>query len=586
MSHYAILPKLPVPPLSGSLDRFLSSLRPLLSPRDFSEAVRVTGTFSEGQGPHLQARLERLAEETDNWASHVWVQTRYSTNQSLLFTNAPVGLLSRFQLRDSNQFIVLVSRYVSAALNRIQALRTGRYPQEVVGGVPLCMAQYRHMAGGHRLPGLTTDSYCQSPDSRHIIVMHAGSMYKVPVYLGGGECLVSVQEMYGLLSQVLTDTQREGHRSVGLLTALERDQWYSAREQLMESPMNRETLRAVETCLFGVCLDQSDAGTQTGILKQSRFGDPLYFNRWFGLACQAVFTRDGYLAWLIDHSMLDGSSVSLFATPPDLSEPVEPSSDTGTSPCKVELLSWDISPSIQARLQEARLFLSGCYHKYDIETFSFSEYGREFLRRHDVYFQGYIQLALQLAYYKLYHGLAATYQPVSLRAFRCGRLEQPHTVSAESVAFVEAMSDRTSSDRERHALMLSGIKRHREIATETAHGNVYLKHFQALKMLAEKEQLQIELFHSTAYRVFTEPILCTSYVPSVLPILSTYSQLNDRGHYVTFRPTGDLINFSITTILGSANQATSAQLASALLSSLIELREVLVRVSADSRSRL
>ena len=583
MSHYAILPKLPVPPLSGSLDRFMSALRPLLSPRDFSEAVRVTGTFSEGQGPHLQARLERLAEETDNWASHVWVQTRYLTNRSPLpLTNGSSAILTPYKWTSMSDVLSTISRYTLYMVQVTERVRTGRYPQEVVGGVPLCMAQYRHMAGGHRLPGLTTDSYCQSPDSRHIIVMHAGSMYKVPVYLGGRECPVSVQEMYGLLSQVLTDTQREGHRSVGLLTALERDQWYSAREQLMESPLNRETLRAVETCLFGVCLDQSDAGTPTGILKQSRFGDRTgnfeSFNRWFGLACQAVFTRDGWLGWVSEHSMLDGGAISLFAGLPDLSEPVEPSSDTGTSPCEVELLSWDISPSIQARLQEARLFLSGCYHKYDIETFSFSEYGREFLRRHDVYFQGYIQLALQLAYYKLYHGLAATYQPVSLRAFRCGRLEQPHTVSAESVAFVEAMSDRTSSDRERHALMLSGIKRHREIATETAHGNVYLKHFQALKLLAEKEQLQIELFHSTAYRVFTTHKLSVSSVYSPIDGTGIYLPPSGEGHFFVFQPhdVTQVINFAVCTVASSPSYVASKEFCSTLRGVLMELRQVVL----------
>ena len=592
MSHYAILPKLPVPSLNASLDRFLSALKPLLTPSEFSETIRTTKTFADKQAPYLQGKLIQLAEETDNWASHARIQTRYLTNQSLLFTNAPVGLLSKFELSDSSKFLALVSRCLSTALNRIQALRTERYPQEMVGSVPLCMEQYKQLVGGYRLPGLKIDSYSYSPDSRHIIVMHAGGVYKVPVYSTGREEPVSVQEMYSLLSQVLSHPQRtcgDRHRSVGLLTALERDQWYLAREELRMSSINRDSLAAVEGCLFGVCLDNSDAGTPTDLLKQSRFGDNTgnfkFFNRWFGLATQAVFTRDGYIAWMIEHSMVDGAVISLFAIPPDSEETILETSSTSD---KVELLNWEITPSIQSKLQEAKLFLSNCYNKYDIHTFHFTDYGKEFIKSHGIYFQGYIQLALQLAYYKLYHGLAATYQPVSMRRFRCGRLEQPHTVSEESKAFVESMTVNSEcSIREKYELMLSGIKKHRDITTDAVQGNVYLKHLQALKMLAESEQLQIEFFQNKSFKIFTEPLLCISCVHSFLPLLSTYSLSRGEGHYVIFRPAGDLVNFSISTILKSSNQVTSSQFGSALLSSLLELRDlVLSQGTVSTNSKL
>ena len=576
MSHYAVLPKLPVPSLGVSLDIFLCSLRPLLSPTEYSEAVRLTGVFSDRQGPYLQAKLARLAEGTDNWASHVWVHTRYSTNQSLLHTNSSLALLSKFQLSGTNKFLVLVSQYLCSAVNTIQAITTGTYPQDTVGGVPLCMEQYRYMAGGHRIPGPERDTYSLSPDSRHIVVMHTGSVYKVPVCRGGEEGTVSVQEMYSLLSQVISlseGSHGEGERAVGLLTALERNQWYSVRQQLMQSPTNRESLSAIEGSLFGVCLDTSDANTPADLLKQSRFGDPLHFNRWFGLAFQFVFSRDGYVVWLMEHSMIDGSIIFPFLSPP---KPVETGFNTSAAtPSKVELLNWEISPTLRAKQQEAQLFLSQCYHKYDIHTFLFSDYGKDFLKRHDIYFQGYMQLCLQLSYHRLYHGLAAAYQPVSLRGFRHGRLEQPHTVSAESRSFSEAMSDRASSDRDRYRLMLRGVRRHKEIATEAAQGNVYLKHLQALNMLAEREHMEIDLFNTSAYKVYTEPMLCSSCVPSDLPLLATYSHSHGRGHYVTFRPAGGRVDFSITTLLNSPGQVTSGQFARALMSSLLDMRELL-----------
>ena len=582
MSHYAILPKLPVPSLGVSLDIFLCSLRPLLSPTEYSEAVRLTGVFSDRQGPYLQAKLARLAEGTDNWASHVWVQTRYLSNRSSLpVTNGSSALLTSFKWTGTADMLSTLSRYIMYMVPLVQAITTGTYPQDTVGGVPLCMEQYRYMAGGHRIPGPDRDTYSLSPDSRHIVVMHTGSVYKVPVCRGGEEGTVSVQEMYSLLSQVISlseGSHGEGERAVGLLTALERDQWYSVRQQLMQSPTNRESLSAIEGSLFGVCLDTSDANTPADLLKQSRFGDRTgnfkFFNRWYGICCQSVFIPDGWLSWVTEHSMLDGGAIGLYAGMPDLTVPVETSSEIWNS--KVELLNWEISPTLRAKQREAQLFLSQCYHKYDIHTFLFSDYGKDFLKRHDIYFQGYMQLCLQLSYHRLYHGLAAAYQPVSLRGFRHGRLEQPHSASAESRSFSEAMSDRASSDRDRYRLMLRGVRRHKEIATEAAQGNVYLKHLQALNMLAEREHMEIDLFNTSAYKVFTEPMLSGSSVYSPINGIGIYLPTSGEGHFIVFQPLDEsqTINFAVCSVASSEGHVTSEEFSSTLWGVLLELRQL------------
>ena len=592
MSHYAILPKLSVPLLNASLDRFLNALKPLLTSSEFSETVRTTKTFADKQAPYLQGKLIQLAEETDNWASHVWVQTRYLTNRSPLpITNGSSALLTRFKWTTRADVLSTISRYTVYMVQLFEQLRTERYPQEMVGSVPLCMEQYKQLVGGYRLPGLKIDSYSYSPASRHIIVMHAGGVYKVPVYSAGREEPVSVQEMYSLLSQVLSHPQGtcgDRHRSVGLLTALERDQWYLAREELRMSSINRDSLAAVEGCLFGVCLDNSDAGTPTDLLKQSRFGDKTgnfkFFNRWFGLANQAVFTRDGWLSWVSEHSMADGGTIALFADLLDLSQSVEGSLETSSTSDKVELLNWEITPSIQSKLQEAKLFLSNCYNKYDIHTFHFTDYGKEFIKSHGIYFQGYIQLALQLAYYKLYHGLSATYQPVSMKQFRCGRLEQPHTVSEESKAFVESMNVNSEcSIREKYELMLSGIKKHREITTDAVQGNVYLKHLQALKMLAESEQLQIEFFQNKSFRIFTTHKLSGSSVYSPIDGIGIYLPPSGEGHFLVFQPNDvtHVINFAVCTIASSPGYVTSSKFSSALDAVLIEMKQLVLAQSGS-----
>ena len=62
----------------------------------------------------------------------------------------------------------------------------------MIGSVPLCMEQYKHMIGEHKLHGLKIDSYSYSPASRHIIVMHAVVFTRYPCTMPGEEP-VSVQ---------------------------------------------------------------------------------------------------------------------------------------------------------------------------------------------------------------------------------------------------------------------------------------------------------------------------------------------------------------------------------------------------------
>lgn len=57
----------------------------------------------------------------------------------------------------------------------------------------------------------------------------------------------------------------------------------------------------------------------------------------------------------------------------------------------------------------------------------------------------YIQLALQLAWFKSRGSHTATYETASTRLFLHGRTETIRTLSVESVAFVRAMTDNGSS---------------------------------------------------------------------------------------------------------------------------------------------
>lgn len=56
------LPKLPIPELSSTLDKYLEALRPLQTPRERAETEHAVKDFLATDGPELQEKLKKYAQ--------------------------------------------------------------------------------------------------------------------------------------------------------------------------------------------------------------------------------------------------------------------------------------------------------------------------------------------------------------------------------------------------------------------------------------------------------------------------------------------------------------------------------------------
>ena len=61
-AHQDKLPKLPIPELERSCERYLEALRPLQSQREHAETQHAVREFLRGEGPELHERLKKYAE--------------------------------------------------------------------------------------------------------------------------------------------------------------------------------------------------------------------------------------------------------------------------------------------------------------------------------------------------------------------------------------------------------------------------------------------------------------------------------------------------------------------------------------------
>ena len=68
-----MLPKLPVPSLGSTLEKYINSLKPIILPEQFENTKKLVVEFGKkgGEGEFLQKQLEEYARTKDNWVGLV-----------------------------------------------------------------------------------------------------------------------------------------------------------------------------------------------------------------------------------------------------------------------------------------------------------------------------------------------------------------------------------------------------------------------------------------------------------------------------------------------------------------------------------
>lgn len=470
-SYQTSLPHLPVPAIKDTLSRYLQSVRPLLTDPEYERMTELANGFEINLGNRLQRYLKLKALWATNYVSDWWEEYIYLRSRSPIMVNSNYyGMDFLFVTPTSVQAARAGNTITALLLYRRKVNREELKPSRVPGTViPLCAAQYERMFNTTRTPGLETDVLQHWQDSEYVAVYHKGRFFRLWVYNAGR--LLTPREIEHQIQKILDDPSPPlpGEERLGALTAGDRVPWHQMRKQHFSSGINKRSLDAIERAAFFVTLDDEEQGMKgddpAGNLD--RYAKSLLhgkcYDRWFDKSFSIVIYKNGKNGLNAEHSWADAPTIAHlweftlatdafqlgYAEDGHCKGEVDP-----TLPFPQRLL-WNIPAEVQAQICTSLIVAQNLADDVDCHVFPFREFGKGRVKKLRVSPDAFIQLSLQLAYYRDRGGFCLTYEASMTRLFREGRTETVRSCSNETCAFVKALEGGESAEQCRRLLRLA-----------------------------------------------------------------------------------------------------------------------------------
>ncbi|KAB5586061.1 Choline/Carnitine o-acyltransferase-domain-containing protein [Coniochaeta sp. 2T2.1] len=476
-AHQDKLPKLPIPDLENSCQKYLTALKPLQSRREHSETQHAVEEFLRHDGPELQEKLKRYATCQTSYIEQFWYDSYLNYDNPVVLNLNPFFLLEDDPTPARNNQVTRAASLAVSALEFVRAVRKEELPPDQVKGVPLDMYQYQRLFGTARVP---TEAGCQieqDPDSKHVIVMCHGQFYWFDVLDDNSDLIMTEKDIAINLQTIIDDAVQTpiteaAKGALGVLSTENRKVWSGLRDILTreENSNNADSLAIVDSALFVLCLDYSEPQTAAAICQNMLCGTSQIekgvqigtcTNRWYD-KLQIIVCKNGSAGINFEHTGVDGHTVLRFAsdlytdtilrfartinglaptlwasTSPDPSKrDPESFGDVNTTPHKLE---WDMIPELSIAVRFAETRLADLIGQNEFECLDFDVYGKNFITSMGFSPDAFVQMAFQAAYYGLYGRVECTYEPAMTKTFLHGRTEAIRSVTDESVHFVQTL---------------------------------------------------------------------------------------------------------------------------------------------------
>ncbi|KAI5949866.1 CAT2 [Candida jiufengensis] len=586
------LPKLPVPELQETASKYIKTIEPFLNSKQLESSKAKIEEFIQpgGIGEELQKRLNSFAKGKDNWLAEFWDDYAYMS-----YRDPVVPFVSYFFSHKDIKNVIGQDQLLKATLIAYYTIEFAEKVQnetlepEVIKGNPFCMNAFRYMFNNSRVPAEGSDitQHYDPLENQFFIVIYKNNFYKVPTHNENGEKL-SKGEIYSYLQQVKND-QIPKSLPIGSLTSLNRDEWLSAYNNLLKSPINEASLTDIFASAFVICLDENVPVTIEEKSKNCWHGDGQ--NRFFDKPLEFFISANGNSGFLGEHSRMDATPTvqmnntilkQISQTNPE--ELIQEISTVTPKVGKANILSFDINPTTRSNIASAVTKFNETIAAHDEEIFQHYGYGKGLIKKFKCSPDAYVQMLMQLAYYKLTGKVRPTYESAATRKFLKGRTETGRTVSNESKKFVETWTNPNSSIEEKVSTFQDATKQHVTYLSQAADGKGVDRHLFGLKSMLQPGEPVPEIFTDPIFAYSQTWYISSSQVPSEFFQSWGWSQVIDDGFGLAYLINNDWIHVHISCKKG--NGLSSDKLKWFLVDSANEMQDVLVKGLLGDKAKL
>ncbi|XP_007896339.1 LOW QUALITY PROTEIN: peroxisomal carnitine O-octanoyltransferase [Callorhinchus milii] len=501
------LPPLPVPNLCQSITKYLDSVKPFLTHEELQTTTQIAKRFLSGQGAELHAKLHSWAKDKRNWLEEWWLNSAYLDNReptmlNVNFAGAAPYLEHYWEPKEGTQ-VERAALVVYYTVVFWQLIRKQQLAVHKSGAAPFDMDQFRMLYCTCRIPGETRDSivnYFQTeeegPCPSHLIVQCRGRVFVFNTLVN--EQILTPPEIFRQLTFIreLCGKEPEGP-GVSALTSEARTKWAKAREYLISlDPTNVTVLELIQNSLFVLSLDDTSPNVSpedySEICAASLTGNPTV--RWGDKSYNCLSFANGTFGSNCDHSPYDAMVMVSLCYYIDLQVKSIEGKWQGSKAIRdiplPEELIFVVDEKILEDIEQAKQQYQKQVSDIQIISYAFTAFGKSLIKKR-LHPDIFVQLGLQLAYYRLHGRPGVCYETATTRRFYHGRTETMRPCTMEAVEWCKGMLDPDVPPEKRLELFMKAVGKHHELMTEAQVGKGFDRHLLGLLQIAKEEGLPV-----------------------------------------------------------------------------------------------
>ncbi|KAL4233881.1 Carnitine O-palmitoyltransferase 1 [Mactra antiquata] len=523
-SYQSSLPKLVLPSVEDTMSRYLLSIKPLVDDKKYNRMSALAEDFKNGLGKKLQRYLWLKSWWSTNYVTDWWEEYVYLRGRSPIMVNSNYYGVDAVLMHPSTIQAARAANVVYVMLQyRRDIDREELNPILLNKTVPLCSAQYERQFNTTRIPGVDSDKLVHYKDSKHVAVYYKGKFYKVYVHFKGR--YLKPCELERSFQKILDDESEPvgGEEHIPALTGGNRVPWAKARTEFFSKGKNKASLDAVEKAAFFLTFDEEEQNFILG--NQESFdkfaGCMLHgngYNRWFDKSFNLVVCSNGRIGFCAEHSWADAPIMAhLWEYGVTDDHDILGYEDNGHTKGEPEMtppnpirLEWDLPEPCLEVIQNSLQVTKQLVNDVDLKLFMHDAFGKGLMKKCKTSPDAFIQMALQLAYYRNAGKFSLTYESSMTRLFREGRTETVRPCTIESCNFVKAMEDSNMTKEKKIELFRTATERHQMGYRDAMTGKGIDRHLFCLYVVSKYLEIEDPFLNE----VLSEPWrLSTSQTP-------------------------------------------------------------------------